>query len=309
MRVGYFVVVDDLRQLLAKDLLRTSHCHQKGHVGLPLKADETSQVKLLVKFLLSKLNPLLNFPPHTASRNPPHTASRKHVTKKARVSKLLPAFEVLFGPAINLVILMLVLAITLLPDSTICGEARFRGCLCLIKLLIQQSIRSFFTMHVGVPKAYEAATNQAEALICTTAVRDDGHHCVKLLASLRQVSIKDDIDACKCKMFSSHIVLLMPDAQVLSRNRALNHRSPEVPRVKELVQFEDVQQTEVSPLVDKGLLRICLVDKRLVSLQRIKPCLSVELKDFDRSSVVPQHTYIVIAQSTILGPLQYARRR
>ena len=108
-------------------------------------------------------------------------------------------------------------------------------------------------------------------------------------------------------MLSGHIVLLVPDAQVLSRLHALDLRSPEVPRVKELIQFEYVQQAKVSPLVDKGLLRICLVDKRFVSLQRVKPSLSVKLKDFDRSSVVPQHTHIVIAQSIILGSLQYAR--
>ena len=164
-------------------------------------------------------------------------------------------------------------------------------------------------MLVVVPEVHEAAANQAEALICTAAVRDDGHHCVKLLAFLRQVSIKDDIDAGKRKMFSGHIVLLMPDAQVLSRHRALGLGSPEVPRVIELIQFEYVQQAKVSPLVDKGLLRICLINKRLVSLKRVKPSFSVELQDFDRSSFVPKHTHNFIAQRVILGPLQYARWR
>ena len=159
-------------------------------------------------------------------------------------------------------------------------------------------------MLVGVPEVHEAAANQAEALICTAAVRDDGHHCVKLLAFLRQVSIKDDIDAGKRKMFCGHIVFFMPDAQELSRHQAHDLRSPEVPRLIELVQFEYVQQAEVSPLVDKGLLRICPVDKLMVSLRRVKNSLSVKLNDFDRSGLVPKHTHIVIAQSIILGPLQ-----
>ena len=67
-------------------------------------------------------------------------------------------------------------------------------------------------------------------------------------------------------MLSGHIVLLVPHAQVLSRLHALDLRSPEVPRVKELIQFEYVQQAKVSPLVDKDLLRICLVDKWFVCL-------------------------------------------
>ena len=132
---------------------------------------------------------------------------------------------------------MLVLAIALLPDSTICSEVRFRGYLCLIGLLKQQSIRYFLTMLVGVPEVHEAAANQAEALICTAAVRDNAYHCVILLASLRQVSIKDDIDAGKRKMFCGHIVFFMPDAQELSRHQAHDLRSPEVPRLIELVQF------------------------------------------------------------------------
>ena len=44
-----FLVVGDLRQLSAENLLRSRHCHQKTHVSLPLLADESNQVKLLVK--------------------------------------------------------------------------------------------------------------------------------------------------------------------------------------------------------------------------------------------------------------------